>query len=175
MTTAIYNHDATCRESLSLPLRNQGNPFVVKSCLYEGDIGVCGIGQFFMRYFGNFNLELRYCGILETCRMRFLYVLVDDIRYKNVSFTFFRPFIAVFGRFGSTLKQPYFVTHFNLQFDCFNNPFKAVPLFPRSHRSFLSLFLLSHLGIHQLYRLTVKLRYFPIYFAVLRYLSNFLR
>ena len=103
----------------------------------------CGIGQFFMRYFGNFNLELRYCGIFQTCGMRFLYVLVDDIRYKNVSFTFFRPFIAVFGRFGSTLKRPYFVTHFNLQFDCFNNPFKAVPLFPRSHRSFLPLFLLS--------------------------------
>ena len=133
----------------------------------------CGIGQFFMRYFGNFNLELRYCGILETCGMRFLYVLVNDIRYKNVSFTFFRPFIAVFGRFGSTLKRPYFVTHFNLQFDCFNNPFKAVPLFPRSHRSFLPLFLLLRLGIHQLYRLTIKLRYFPIYFAVLRYLSNF--
>ena len=96
----------------------------------------CGIGQFFMRYFGNFNLELRYCGILQTCGMRFLDVLVDDIRYKNVSFTFFRPFIAVFGRFGSTLKRPYFVTHFNLQFDCFNNPFKAVSLFSRSHRSF---------------------------------------
>ena len=126
-----------------------------------------------MRYFGNFNLELRYCGILQTCRMRFLYVLVDDIRYKNVSFTFFRPFIAVFGRFGNTLKRPYFVTHINLQFDCFNNPFKAVPLFPRSHRSFLPLFLLSRQGIHLLYRLTIKLRYFPIYFAVLRYLSNF--
>ena len=48
----------------------------------------CGIGQFFMRYFGNFNLELRYCGILQTCGMRFVYVLVDDFRYKNVFFTF---------------------------------------------------------------------------------------
>ena len=48
----------------------------------------CGIGQFFMRYFGNFILELRYCGILQTCGMRFLGVLVDDFRYKNVSFTF---------------------------------------------------------------------------------------
>ena len=126
-----------------------------------------------MRYFGNFNLELRYCGILQTCGMRFLFILVDDIRYKNVSFTFFRPFIAVFGRFGSTLKRSYFVTHFNLQFDSFNNPFKAVPLFPRSHRLFLPLFLLSRQGIHALYRLTIKLRYFPIFFAVLRYLSNF--
>ena len=126
-----------------------------------------------MRYFGNFNLELRYCGILQTCGMRFLYVLVEDIRYKNVSFTFFRPFIAVFARSGSTLKRPYFVTHFNLQFDCFDNLFKAGPLFPRSYRSFLPLFLLSRHRIHQLYRLTIKLRYFPIHFAVLRYLSNF--
>ena len=118
-----------------------------------------------MRYFGNFNLELRYCGILQTCGMRFLYILVDNIRYKNVSFTFFRPFIAIFGRFGSTLKRSYFVTHFNLQFDCFNNPFKAVPMFPRSHRLFLPLFLLSRQGIHQLYRLTIKLRYFPIFFC----------
>ena len=116
-----------------------------------------------MRYFGNFNLELRYCGILQTCGMRFLYVLVDDIRYKNVSFTFFRPYIAVSGRFGSTLKRSYFVTHFNLQCECFNNPFKAVSV--SSHRSFLPLFLLSRQGIHQLYRLTIKLRYFPIFFC----------
>ena len=34
----------------------------------EGDIGVCGIGQFFMRYFGNFNFKLRYCGVLQNLR-----------------------------------------------------------------------------------------------------------
>ena len=28
----------------------------------------CGIGQFFMRYFGNFNFKLRYCGILQNLR-----------------------------------------------------------------------------------------------------------
>ena len=139
------------------------------SLAWHWGLRYCGIGQFFMRFFGNFNLELRYFGILQTCGMRFLDVLVDDFRYKNVSFTFS-------GRFGSTLKQPYIVTHFNLQFDYFNNPFKAVPLFPRSHRSFLPLFLLSRQGIHQLYRLTIKLRYFQIFFfffSVLRYLSNF--
>ena len=70
----------------------------------------CGIGQFFMRYFDNFNLELRYCDILQTCGMRFLDVLVDDSWYKNVSFTFFRPFLAVSGRFGSNLKRPCFLT-----------------------------------------------------------------
>ena len=48
-----------------------------------------------------------------------------------------------------------------------------MPLFPRSHRSFLPLFLPSRQRIHQLYRLTIKLRYFPIFFTVLRYLSNF--
>ena len=27
----------------------------------------CGIGQFFLRYFRNYNLEMRYCGVLQTC------------------------------------------------------------------------------------------------------------
>ena len=27
----------------------------------------CGVGWFFLRYFGNLNLELRYYGILQTC------------------------------------------------------------------------------------------------------------
>ena len=139
--------------------------------LQEGDIGVCGIAVL-----ANFSCSITVililnCGIAvfsKTCGMCFLYVLVDDFRYKNVSFTFFRPFIAVSGCLRSTLKQPYIVTHFNLQFDCLNNPFKVVPLFPRSHRSFLPLFLLSRQGIHQLCRLTIKLRYFPIFFF-LRY------
>jgi len=30
----------------------------------EGDIGFCGSGKFFLRYFGsNFNLEIQYVGI----------------------------------------------------------------------------------------------------------------
>ena len=44
----------------------------------EGDNGVCGIavlrycgiGQFFMRYFGYSNFKLRYCGVLRICGMR---------------------------------------------------------------------------------------------------------
>ena len=70
----------------------------------------CGIGQFFVRYFGNFNLELRYCGIFQTCGTGFLCVLVDD--------SFYRPFLAVSGHFGSILKQRFFLTHFTLQFEC---------------------------------------------------------
>ena len=48
-------------------------------------------------------------------------------------------FSAIFSRFWSfrKLQQPFFVTHCNLQFDCLNNQFDAVSLFPRSHRSFL--------------------------------------
>ena len=46
------------------------------------------------------------CGILQTWGMRFLDVLVDDTWYKNVSFTIFRSFLAVSGRFGSNLKRP---------------------------------------------------------------------
>ena len=53
---------------------------------------------------------------------------------------FFQTILTVFGRFGSILKQPSFVTHLNLQYDCLNNQFYAVSLFPRSHRSFLPFF-----------------------------------
>ena len=74
----------------------------------------------------------------------------------------FRPFLAISGRFGSNLKQPYFITHFNEQFDCFNDQFKALSLFSRSHRSLLPLILPS------CQRLTMKLRNFPDFFAVLR-------
>ena len=34
---------------------------------FDGDMGVYGIavlGFFFMRYFGNFNFNVRYCGII---------------------------------------------------------------------------------------------------------------
>ena len=41
--------------------------------LMEGDIGVCGISQFFKRYFGNFNFKLRYCGVLRICGMRYFW------------------------------------------------------------------------------------------------------
>ena len=52
----------------------------------------CGVGQFFLRYFGNFNLELRYCGILQTCGMRFL-VILDGIKNSPSSPpTFSEPF-----------------------------------------------------------------------------------
>ena len=37
---------------------------------------------------------------------------------KTYRLHFFRPFLVVSFRFGSSLKQPYFVTHFNLKFDC---------------------------------------------------------
>ena len=49
--------------------------------------------------------------------MRFLSVLIDDAQFKNFSFTSLWLFFTISGRFsrGSKLKQPYFVTHFNLQ------------------------------------------------------------
>ena len=133
----------------------------------------CGIGQFFLRYFGNFNLELRYCGIFQTCGTRFLGVLVDDSWYKRRILHILRPFFAVSDRFGSNLKQPYFIAHFNEQFDCFNDQFKALSLFPRSHRSLVPLILPLRQLTRQLYRLTMRLRYFPDFFAVLRYLPIF--
>ena len=126
-----------------------------------------------MRYFGNCNLELRYCGILRTCGTNFLGVLVNNSWYKRRILHIFRPFLAVPGRFGSNLKQPYFIAHFKEQFDCFNDQFKALSLFPRSHRSLLPLILPSRQRIRQVYRITMRLRYFPDFFAVLRYFPIF--
>ena len=40
---------------------------------------------------------------------------------------------------------------------------QALSLFPRSHNSLLPLILPSHQRIRQLYRLTMKLRYFPVF------------
>ena len=48
----------------------------------------CGVGQFFLQYFGNFNLELWYCGILQTCGMRFLLQVLQRFR----AFSSFRSF-----------------------------------------------------------------------------------
>ena len=38
--------------------------------LLRGTLGfaVLRFGQFFMRYFGNFNFKLRYCGVLQNLR-----------------------------------------------------------------------------------------------------------
>ena len=58
----------------------------------EGDIRVCGVGSFFLRYFGNFNLELRYCGILQFCGMRFLGILDGIKNSPSSSQTFSDPF-----------------------------------------------------------------------------------
>ena len=52
----------TREKNLSAVLANSSNHS-------EGDIGVCGIGQFFMRYFGNFI----YCGVLRICGMRYFW------------------------------------------------------------------------------------------------------
>ena len=38
--------------------------FASCTCSVEGDMGVCGIGLFFMRYFGNFDFNVRYFGII---------------------------------------------------------------------------------------------------------------
>ena len=43
-------------------------------------MGVYGIGLFFMRYFGNFDFNVRYCGIIRPCGMRYFIILADGIR-----------------------------------------------------------------------------------------------
>ena len=140
--------------------------------IFEGDIGVCGIAVLANFSCGISVILILNCGIAVFSKpagcifFTFWSTIFGTKTYSSL-------FPTIFSRFGSNLKQPYFDTHFNLQFDCFNNQFKAVSLFPLSHRLFLPLFLPSRQRIHQLYRLTIKLRYFPIFFAALRYLSNF--
>ena len=51
----------------------------------------CCTGQFFLRSFDNFYLEMRYCGILRTCRMRSS--ILDSIKnYPSSPQTFSEPF-----------------------------------------------------------------------------------
>ena len=47
--------------------------------LKERDMGVYGIGLFFMRYFSNFDFNVRYCGIIRPCGMRYFIILADCI------------------------------------------------------------------------------------------------
>ena len=56
--------------------------------VFEGEIGVCGIAVLANFSCGISVILILNCGILQTCGMRFLYVLVDDFRFKNVFFTF---------------------------------------------------------------------------------------
>ena len=35
---------------------------------------------FFKRYFGNFDFNVRYCGIIQPCGMRFFILLANGIR-----------------------------------------------------------------------------------------------
>lgn len=39
------------------------------------DVRCCGIKQFVLRYFGNYNLQMRFRGILRTCGMSFFSIL----------------------------------------------------------------------------------------------------
>ena len=48
--------------------------------IMEGDMGVYGIELFFKQYFGNFDFNVRYCGIIQPYSMRFFILLVNGIR-----------------------------------------------------------------------------------------------
>jgi len=52
----------------------------------------CGIGQFFLRYFGNFNLEMRYRGVRQTCGMRFSFSILHGIKIILQVLQVFRAF-----------------------------------------------------------------------------------
>ena len=73
--------------------------------LLEGDIGVSGIGQFFMWYFGIFNLELRYRAFSKPAGCVFFAFWSTIVAIKTYPSLFFLSFLAVSGGFGSNLKQ----------------------------------------------------------------------
>ena len=39
----------------------------------NGRLPYCGIELFFKRYFGNFDFNVQYCGIIQPCGMRFFH------------------------------------------------------------------------------------------------------
>ena len=99
----------------------------------QGDIGVFGIAVLANFSCGISVILILNCGITVFSKPAgrvFLAFWSTIVGIKNVSFTFFQPFLAVSGRFGSNLKQLYFIAHFNEQFDCFNDQFKALLLCP---------------------------------------------
>ncbi len=99
----------------------------------------CGICQFFVQYFGNFYLELRYSPNL-------------------------RIFPTISSRSWSFRKQAettlFCQTFFYLQFDCFNNQFKVLSVLSRYHSSFLPQCSHSHLQFHQLCKICGIFRIF---------------
>ena len=61
-------------------LRSSTYSFAVHCRGGHGGLQYCGIGLFFMLYFGNFDFNVRYCGIIRPCGMRYFIILADDIR-----------------------------------------------------------------------------------------------
>ena len=97
----------------------------------EGDIGVCGIAVLANFSCGISVILILNCGIAVFSKPAgcVLFTFWSTI-FGTKTYSLLFP--TIFSRFGSNLKQPYFVTHFN--------HFKAVSLFPLSHRLFLPLF-----------------------------------
>ena len=56
-------------------------------------MGVSGIQLFFQLYFGNFDFNVRYCGIIQPCGIRFFILLVNGIRLKKILQGIAVPFI----------------------------------------------------------------------------------
>ena len=46
----------------------------------RGTWGFTVLSFFFKRYFGNFDFNVRYCGIIQPCSMLFFILLVNGIR-----------------------------------------------------------------------------------------------
>ena len=44
-----------------------------------GVYGIAVLSFFFKRYFGNLDFNVRYCGIIQSCGMRFFILLANGI------------------------------------------------------------------------------------------------
>ena len=53
------------------------------------------IAQFFLRYFGKFSLEMRYCGMFRTCGMQ-LFSIFDGIKNHPSSTLVLQRFPSLF-------------------------------------------------------------------------------
>ena len=56
----------------------------------HGGLRYCGIELFFKRYFGNFDFNVRYYGIIQSCGMRFFTAFWLTVLGKRKSFTVLR-------------------------------------------------------------------------------------
>ena len=65
----------------------------------HGGLRYCGIELFFKPYFGNFDFNVWYCGIIQPCGVRFFILLANGIRYHGIAILFIWPLLSNVGQY----------------------------------------------------------------------------